>query len=62
MASEKERVSFPNESPEYRSSRDRLLQAEIELRRQLEDIRTTVTTPSSSTRRPSRARTAGTWT
>ena len=46
MASEKEAVSFPNESPEYRSSRDRLLQAEIELRRQLEDVRTTVTAPT----------------
>lgn len=31
-------VRFPNESPEYRSSRDQLLQAEIGLRRQLEDV------------------------
>lgn len=38
MASEKEEVSFPNESPAYRSSRDQLLQAEIELRRKLEDV------------------------
>jgi predicted dithiol-disulfide oxidoreductase (DUF899 family) len=38
MASAKEGVSFPNESPAYRSSRDRLLQAEIDLRRKLEDV------------------------
>jgi len=31
-------VRFPNESPEYRSSRDELLEAEMGLRRQLEDV------------------------
>jgi predicted dithiol-disulfide oxidoreductase (DUF899 family) len=31
-------VRFPNESSEYRASRDQLLQAEIGLRRQLEDV------------------------
>jgi len=31
-------VRFPNESSEYRASRDQLLQAEIDLRRQLEDV------------------------
>lgn len=38
MASSQEGVRFPNETPEYRSSRDQLLQAEIELRRKLEDV------------------------
>jgi predicted dithiol-disulfide oxidoreductase (DUF899 family) len=38
MASSNEKVRFPNESPEYRSSRDLLLQKEIELRRQIEDV------------------------
>ena len=31
-------MNFPNESPDYRAARDRLLQAEIELRRQLEAV------------------------
>ena len=31
-------VSFPNESAEYRAARDRLLQSEIELRRQMEAV------------------------
>ena len=31
-------VRFPNESPEYRAARDKLLEAEIALRRQIEDI------------------------
>jgi predicted dithiol-disulfide oxidoreductase (DUF899 family) len=31
-------VRFPNESPEYRAARDRLLQAEIALRRQAEAV------------------------
>ncbi|MEA2604861.1 MAG: hypothetical protein QOF89_5853 [Acidobacteriota bacterium] len=38
MASSQEGVRFPNETPEYRSSRDQLLQAEVELRRKLEDV------------------------
>ena len=31
-------VSFPNESPEYRAARDRLLQSEMALRRQIEAV------------------------
>jgi predicted dithiol-disulfide oxidoreductase (DUF899 family) len=31
-------VSFPNESPEYRAARDRLLQQEVALRRQIEAV------------------------
>jgi len=31
-------VRFPNESPEYRAARDKLLEAEIALRRQIEDV------------------------
>lgn len=31
-------IRFPNESPEYRASRDELLKAEIELRRQIENV------------------------
>jgi len=31
-------VAFPNESPEYRAARDRLLAREIELRRAMEDV------------------------
>ena len=31
-------ASFPGESPEYRTARDRLLAAEIELRRQTESV------------------------
>lgn len=38
MAHSNEGVTFPNESPAYRSSRDQLLQAEIELRRKLEEV------------------------
>ena len=33
-----DRVRFPNESAEYRSARDRLLEAEVEARRQLESV------------------------
>jgi predicted dithiol-disulfide oxidoreductase (DUF899 family) len=35
---EDDMVSFPNESREYRAARDRLLQQEIELRRQMEAV------------------------
>jgi predicted dithiol-disulfide oxidoreductase (DUF899 family) len=35
---EDDMVSFPNESKEYRAARDRLLQSEIELRRQMEAV------------------------
>lgn len=31
-------VTFPNESPEYRAARDKLLEAEIELRQHIEDV------------------------
>ena len=31
-------IAFPNESPEYRAARDRLLEREIELRRAMEDV------------------------
>jgi predicted dithiol-disulfide oxidoreductase (DUF899 family) len=31
-------MKFPNESPQYRAARDKLLQAEIDLRRQLEAV------------------------
>lgn len=31
-------VSFPNESPEYRAAREKLLKSEIELRRQMEAV------------------------
>lgn len=38
MANSEQSVRFPGETPEYRAARDRLLQAEIELRRQIEAV------------------------
>ena len=31
-------VTFPNESPEYRAARDKLLQREVSLRREMEAV------------------------
>ena len=31
-------VTFPNESPEYRAARDKLLQREVSLRREMEAL------------------------
>ena len=31
-------MNFPNETPQYRAARDRLLQAELELRKQTEKV------------------------
>jgi len=38
MASSLHSVRFPKESPSYRKSRDQLLEAEVKLRRNLEDV------------------------
>ena len=38
MASSKHQVRFPGESPSYRAARDKLLEAEIELRRATEAV------------------------
>ena len=31
-------VTFPNESPEYRAARDKLIQREVSLRREMEAV------------------------
>jgi predicted dithiol-disulfide oxidoreductase (DUF899 family) len=38
MAASQHSIRFPNESPSYRKSRDELLEAEIALRKQIEEV------------------------
>ena len=60
MASSKEGARFPNKSPEYRLSRDVLPEAEVELRRALEDV-AALPHPAAGRQGQGRLRLRGCW-